>query len=86
MKRLMILAIWLSGSAFCLAQESGELQLTYQRIQSFTLRSGASTLNFEGVALNGGGYGFVMDLIEKFGVFQPMGFFGGSRRMDSESV
>jgi hypothetical protein len=79
MKRLIIVAIWLAGSTVCLAQgTSGELQLTYQRIQSFTMRSGIpSFFDFDGVALNGGGYGFVYNITEKFGLFQQMGFFGG---------
>ncbi|MBZ5496533.1 MAG: hypothetical protein LAP85_09020 [Acidobacteriia bacterium] len=78
MKRFVILAVWLCSSGICLAQDyTGELQLTYQRVQSFTFNSGSSFFNVDGAALNGGGFGFVYNITNKFGLFQQMGFFGG---------
>ena len=78
MKRLMIVAVLLWGTGSCLAQDiSGEIQGVYFRIQGFNFNSGVSDFNIESAAINGGGYAFVYQITEKFGLFQQMGFFGG---------
>lgn len=78
MKRLMIAVFLLWGSGSCLAQDTrGEIQGLYFRIQGFNFNSGSPIFNVDSVAINGGGYGVVYHITDKFGLFQQMGFFGG---------
>jgi hypothetical protein len=80
MKRFLIVAIWLFGCGVCLAQDTKqEIQGLYQRIQGFTYNSGDPNIfDIEGAATNGGGYAFIYQITEKFGLYQQMGFFGGA--------
>jgi hypothetical protein len=80
MKRLlMAIVIWVGSAGFCLAQQAsgGEMQGFYQRVQSFTFRDPAIGLDISGQTFNGGGFGFVFNITEKFALYQQTGFFGG---------
>jgi hypothetical protein len=80
MKRFLIVAIWLCGSGVCLAQDTRyDLQGLYHRMQGFTYNSGdPSIFDIEKANSNGGGYAFIYNITEKFGMFQQMDFFGGA--------
>ncbi len=78
MKRLIIVAIWLSCTGLCMAQESnGEIQGFFQRIQNFDFNSGDASFSFKGANPNGGGFGFVYNITDVFGLFQRTGFSSG---------
>lgn len=77
----IILAMWLCGTGVCLAQQGpqGELQGFYQRIQTFKMQSGGPVFADYDKATNGGGFGFVYNVTDKFGIFQQTGFLGGAK-------
>jgi len=80
MKRYgIVVAMWLCGAGVCLAQQGpgGEMQLFYQRIQTFKMRSGGPIFADYDKATNGLGFGFVYNITEKFAMFQQTGFFSG---------
>ena len=80
MKRLTIAAVLLWFSGICAAQDRGEIQGLYLRIQGFTFNSGSSNFDIENASTNGGGYVYVQHITDKFGLFQQMGFFGGAEQ------
>jgi hypothetical protein len=82
MKRYgIVVAMWLCGAGVCLAQQGpgGELQGYYQRIQTFKMRSGGDVFSNVDNATNGGGFGFLYNVTDRFGIYQQMGFFGGAK-------
>jgi hypothetical protein len=55
------------------------MQGFYQRIQTFKMRSGGAIFENYDKATNGGGFGFVYNITEKFAMFQQTGFLGGPK-------
>ncbi len=81
MKRYgIVVAMWLCGAGVCLAQQGpgGELQGFYQRMQTFKMRSGGDVFSNVDNATNGGGFGFLYNVTEKFSIYQQTGFLGGA--------
>jgi len=83
----IVLAVWLCGTGVCLAQQGpqGELQGFYQRIQTFKMRSGGGEGSYfadYNKATNGGGFGFVYNITDRFGMYQQTGFLGGAKDQD----
>ncbi len=80
MKRiLMIAVVWLGSAGFCLAQDSsGELYGFYQRFMNFKVDTKIPGAPVTDQALNGGGFGYLQSITNKFGIYFQLGFFGGA--------
>jgi hypothetical protein len=79
MKRLlMVMVIWIGCAGVCLAQQqSGELQGFFGRWQPFHYKDPSLGIDMSGKAFTGGGFGMLLNVTEKFGIYQQTGFFGG---------
>ncbi|MGH9338292.1 MAG: outer membrane beta-barrel protein [Acidobacteriota bacterium] len=83
MKRLLIMApVLLAVCTVGFAQPQGEFQFFYQRIQGFDYNAGSGLLIDDG-NFNGGGFGFVFNLNDWFGVYSQSSFFAGAEFADA---
>lgn len=78
-----ILGLMLTVPAYGQFDGGGEFRIFYQTIQGFDYDAGGGFVVAEGGSFHGGGFGFVFDLNDWFGIYSDTSFLGG---LDSDFV